>query len=221
MQMYPNRRSIRLKGYDYSQSGAYFITICTFNRQHLFGEVTGDRTELSAYGRIAYEEWFKTATLRKNVLLYENEFVIMPDHIHGILWLLPHPSDSEPTPQHQQEDKTEQQLDVPANTPKHEQFGVPTRNSVPTVIRAYKSATTKRINESHNPFNQSIWQRNYYERIIRNEVSLERVRNYINDNPRKWYENKKHLTNQRCHEMANQKDASTFVARPDCACEKG
>jgi REP element-mobilizing transposase RayT len=195
--MYRNRRSIRLKGYDYSQPGAYFITICTFNRLHLFGEVTGDQTERNAYGQIAYEEWFKAAALRKNVLLYENEFVIMPNHVHGILWLLPHPSDLEPASRHEQEDETEQQIDASANPQKGERFGAPRVGSIPTVLRAYKSATTKRINESDNPFNQSIWQRNYYESIIRDEASLERVRYYIKNNPRKWYEK------TRCQSQSN------------------
>jgi len=83
-----HRRSIRLKGYDYSQPGAYFITICTHERECLFGEIVNNEMVLNDYGKIVYEEWFLSAKIRNEIELYENEFVVMPNHIHGIVWII-------------------------------------------------------------------------------------------------------------------------------------
>ena len=80
-----HRHSIRLQGYDYTQSGAYFVTICTHGRALLFGNVVGGEMRLNDAGRIVRDEWFKTAQLRPYVVLYEDEFVVMPNHIHGII----------------------------------------------------------------------------------------------------------------------------------------
>jgi REP element-mobilizing transposase RayT len=80
-----DRRSIRLKGYDYTQSGAYFVTIVTWQRQHLFGQVIEGAMRLSEWGQIARDEWFKTSALRTYVELFEDEFVVMPNHVHGII----------------------------------------------------------------------------------------------------------------------------------------
>ena len=82
-----HRRSIRLKGYDYTQPGANFITFCTYQRRHIFGEVVNGEMILNDAGKIARQEWFKTAELRPYVKLYEDEFVIMPNHGHGIIWI--------------------------------------------------------------------------------------------------------------------------------------
>ncbi len=87
-----HRRSIRLKGYDYSQNGLYFITICTQNRYHLFGTITNDQMALNPIGKIAHDEWLKTESMRPNIRLHE--FIVMPNHIHGIIEIigaLPHP----------------------------------------------------------------------------------------------------------------------------------
>lgn len=82
-----HRRSIRLKGYDYTGSGAYYITIVTCQRQHLFGKIVDGEMRLNELGQIARNEWFKTAALRSYVELYEDEFVVMPNHVHGIIWI--------------------------------------------------------------------------------------------------------------------------------------
>lgn len=83
-----HRRSIRLKGYDYTQPGAYFITICTHERAHLFGAVVEGEMRLNEWGEIVREEWFKTAQIRPYVTLYPDEFVLMPNHVHGIVWIV-------------------------------------------------------------------------------------------------------------------------------------
>ena len=79
------RRSIRLKGYDYTQSGAYFVTICTYDRRCLFGRIVDGAMRLNPFGKIVRDEWFKTSQVRQNVVLYPYEFVVMPNHIHGII----------------------------------------------------------------------------------------------------------------------------------------
>ena len=81
------RISIRLPEYDYTDPGGYFITIVTYRRERLFGEVVDGEMKLNEFGRIAFDEWFKTAQLRRNMELFEDDFVVMPDHIHGIIWI--------------------------------------------------------------------------------------------------------------------------------------
>jgi len=78
-----HRRSVRLKGYDYSQNGAYFITICTQNRECLFGKIVNRKMLINDAGKIAYDEWIKTGKMRKNIII--DQFIIMPNHIHGII----------------------------------------------------------------------------------------------------------------------------------------
>jgi putative transposase len=83
-----HRRSIRLKGYDYAQTGAYFVTLCTWQRDCIFGEVVGGRCRLSALGQIVQDEWLRSMEIRREIRLYEDEFVVMPNHLHGIVWII-------------------------------------------------------------------------------------------------------------------------------------
>ena len=162
-----HRRSIRLKGYDYAQAGAYFITVVTCDRECLFGDVAESEMRLNDYGSIVQDEWTKSAVLRPRVML--DAFVVMPNHIHGIIALAD--DDGRGTLQ---------------RAPTIERFGKPTSDSIPTILRLFKSATTKRINEMRDTPGMPVWQRNYYEHIIRNESSLDRIRQYISDNPARW-----------------------------------
>jgi REP element-mobilizing transposase RayT len=163
-----HRRSIRLKEHDYTQNGAYFVTIVTYQREHLFGRVVNGMMQLNEWGEIARHEWFKTAALRPYVELFDDEFVVMPNHAHGILWI----------------------NDVVGA----ERRSAPTITATPNVIvgslgavvRAYKSATTYAINAARQTRGMTVWQRNYYEHIIRNDADLNRIRKYIADNPLKW-----------------------------------
>jgi putative transposase len=146
-----HRRSIRLRHFDYSQTGAYFVTIFTWNRECVFGDISDGHAGvqssvplLNGYGEIVKSEWMKTAEIRTNVEL--DEFVVMPNHIHGI----------------------------------------PVSNSLPTIVRLFKSTTTKQINKIRNTPGRPVWQRNYYERIIRDDDELYRVRQYTRENPLKW-----------------------------------
>jgi putative transposase len=168
-----HRRSIRLRHFDYSQTGAYFVTICTWKRECVFGDISDGHAGvqssvplLNGYGEIVKSEWMKTAEIRTNVEL--DEFVVMPNHIHGILIIN---DDGRGTLQ---------------RAPTYERFGKPVSNSLPTIVRLFKSTTTKQINKIRNTPGRPVWQRNYYERIIRDDDELYRVRQYTRENPLKW-----------------------------------
>jgi REP element-mobilizing transposase RayT len=179
------RRSIRLKGYDYTQEGLYFITICVKNHECLFGKIDNGIMELNNYGEIANNYWIAIQDhfLPIDIL----EFVVMPNHIHGILMIndkniderhvgARHAVPLQFTPQH--------------NRSKTEQYGKPVPGSIPTIIRSYKSAVTKKINEINNIPGSPVWQRNYYEHIIRDEKSYHQISEYIGANPLKWQDDK-------------------------------
>lgn len=161
------RKPLRLREYDYSQSGYYFITICTQNRACLFGKIINDEMNLNEQGKIAQEEWHKTAMIRKNITL--DVFIVMPNHIHGIIVI---------------DDETRR--GTARRALPNRRFGFSQSNTIPTIIGAYKSAVTKRINQMQGFSSRSVWQRNYYEHIIRNEKSLEEIRDYIIYNPLNW-----------------------------------
>ena len=167
-----HRRSIRLPGWDYTRPGAYFVTLCTQDRTHLFGRILDGVMQLSEWGETALRCWQAIPHHFSNTAL--DEFVIMPNHVHGILWIV---------------------NDVGARhaVPLREQFGIPAPGSIPTVIRSYKSAVTRGINEMRGTAGAGVWQRNYWEHIIRDDVGarhavpLESIRNYIINNPLQWH----------------------------------
>jgi REP element-mobilizing transposase RayT len=176
-----HRRSIRLKNYDYASPGAYFVTIVTHRRQCLFGNVMDGQMRLNEFGEIVRDEWLKTETIRPRVQL--DEYVIMPNHVHGIIII----NDDNRRGTLQRAPTIMQRVPtIMQRTPTIEQFGKPTSDSIPTIIRLLKSATTKRINEYRNTPAVPVWQRNYYEHIIRNETELQQIRQYIANNPINW-----------------------------------
>lgn len=149
----PNRRSIRLWGYDYALAGAYFVTICAHERRCLFGRIIDDQPALNPLGEIVAREWSRTADMRPDVEL--DAFVLMPNHLHGILFL---------------GQSGAAQLSRPLSA----------------IIRGFKAATTRGIAAAGHELQHPLWQRNYYEHIIRSDDSLEAIRAYITDNPAKW-----------------------------------
>ncbi len=184
-----HRRSIRLPGYDYTRAGAYFVTLVTHDRECLFGEIVGGEMRLNTWGEIAREEWFQTAVVRPYVMLRDDEFVVMPNHIHGIIWIV---GDCEGNGD---DDIVGAQRRCAPTWGRGTHAIRPIRGATPTnvipgslgaIIRAYKSATTKRINALRGTPGASVWQRNYYEHIIRDEEDLQRIRQYIQDNPARW-----------------------------------
>jgi putative transposase len=180
------RRSIRLKGYDYSQPGAYFVTICAHNNESIFGHVINGNMHLNEFGKIVEKEWLKTFDMRK--ILKLDIYVIMPNHFHGIIII----ADGRGTLQRACEGTQcggtlqRARAGTPQRAPTGEKFGKPVSNSIPTIIRLFKSATTKQINQIRQTTGMELWQHNYYEHIIRNENELNQVREYIINNPLQW-----------------------------------
>jgi len=143
------------------------VTICTHQQVCLFGEVSGDSVALNPLGRVVEEEWLKTAIIRPDVVL--DEYVVMPNHVHGIIMITKHGRGT----MHR--------------APTTERFGKPVLGSLPTIVRAFKRAATKRINHLRGTPGLPVWQRNYYEHIIRDDAGLNRIREYIVYNPQRWH----------------------------------
>jgi putative transposase len=159
------RKSIRLKEYDYSQPGEYFITICTHDHEYLFGEIVKGEMQLNEIGKIAEEEWLKTAIIRPDVEL--DAYVIMPNHIHGIIII----NDKSP-------------ISIVGTHSRASLRRKP--RSLGSIIAGFKSAATKRINEMRHTPSFPVWQSRFYDRIIRSEKELNNVRDYIRNNPIQW-----------------------------------
>ncbi len=193
-----HRHSIRLKGYDYSQTGTYFVTLVARQRQSLFGEVANGVMYLNQYGEILRQVWMDLPRHYPHVTM--DEFVIMPNHVHGIVVLhdcrggsvgngslpmgamsgevlLPEMAQTRPY--------------VRSSDQHHPQT---IHHALPEIVRAFKSFSARRINFLRNTPGTQVWQRNYYEHIIRDQPELERIRLYIHDNPHKWAEDKENPT---------------------------
>ncbi len=163
-----HRRSIRLRYYDYSQAGAYFITLCTQKRECLFGAVVGDDMRLSDAGRMVQDIWDALPGHYSCVEL--DCFVVMPNHIHGIVVL----------------NGVGAQFIAPNHDGATNSGAINRAPTVGEIIRAFKARCTHRINQLRDMQGASIWQRNYYEHIIRSESSLQETREYIANNPAQW-----------------------------------
>ncbi|MBN1294947.1 MAG: transposase [Candidatus Latescibacteria bacterium] len=166
-----NRRSIRLTGYDYSQTGTYFITICTQDKECLFGELEDNKMVFNHTGRIVKDSWLWLSTQYEYIEL--DEYVVMPNHLHGILLI----TDNSMKSTHGIGSSRGGSRTAPTNA---------RRKSVGRLVGAFKTISTKHINEIRNTPGLKLWQRNYYEHIIRNDGDLHRVRQYIIDNPMNW-----------------------------------
>ena len=174
-----HRRSMRLNDFDYAQDGYYFVTICTKNKIKQFGKVADGEMILNEYGKIVVSEWKNTQNIRKNVQL--DEFVVMPNHIHGIV-IIDHNDGRgvSHTPSLKDYNTKDQGVYQYAPTIK---FKSPS-NNLGAIVRGFKSAATNQINQMES---QIIfeWQKNYYERVIRNEDELNKIRKYVFENPTK------------------------------------
>jgi REP element-mobilizing transposase RayT len=158
------RRSIRLRDHDYSRPGAYFVTICAAERACLFGVIADDAMYPNAWGEIAAEEWLRSGQIRREIGL--DAFVVMPNHVHGIVFI------------------NEAAVGATGRSPL-QPTGPPPR-SLGALVAGYKSAVTVRVNRARGTPGAPVWQRNYYEHIIRDEAALERIRRYITENPARW-----------------------------------
>jgi len=170
-----NRRSIRLKGYDYSQPGAYFITICTYQKICLFGDIFAGEVHLNPFGMIASRELARLPQRFPNMTI--DEAIIMPNHIHAI-WII-----------RKERGTAEREIDTDPSSisrARTEQFGKPVSGSIPTIVRSYKSSVAMRIHRMRGVPSGPIWQRNYYEHIIRNDAEWGKIQAYIKANPSRW-----------------------------------
>lgn len=185
-----HRQSIRLKGYDYSQNGWYYVTICTQNRKCLFGEIIENQMQLHEAGKLTQNFWSKIPEHFHEVVV--DEFIVMPNHVHGIIVI--------------EKDGDERRGEVSSSTKNLSSNGAETAPSfgqrdvsnlgertsplrvitLGKIVAYYKYQTTKRINEIYKNPAKKLWQRNYYERIIRNEKELNSIREYIVNNPLQW-----------------------------------
>ncbi|WP_275099951.1 transposase [Sedimenticola hydrogenitrophicus] len=170
----PHRRSLRLRGYDYSQAGAYFVTICTRDRLCLFGEIVDGVMHLNSAGEMIQSIWNEIPLYYPGTEV--DKWVIMPNHMHGILGLV----GAGPRA-------------CPDRAPSHgsRQRSGPARLSLPDLVHRFKSLATKRYIDGVKqsgwpPFPGQLWQRNYWERIIRDEAELDLTREYIRNNPAQW-----------------------------------
>ncbi len=184
-----HRRSIRLKGYDYSRPGAYYVTICVHNRECLFGNITDGKMHLNEYGKIVQTEWLKSSEIRDEIEL--DAYQIMPNHFHCIVII----------------------QDVAINRNRGDRPIAPawpiatTLSSIDPVIfkmkpkslsslmAGFQSPVTSKINQLRGTPKQDVWQRNYFDRIIRNDKELNRIRKYIIENPMKWDMDKENPNN--------------------------
>jgi len=153
-----HRHSIRLKDFDYSFPGAYFVTIVTHERLNLFGGMENEIVNLNQIGKLVSNEWLR---LQKRFLGVEiDEYVIMPNHLHGVIIITASES----------------------------------KQTLGSIVGSFKSSTSRLINAMQKTKGIPIWQRNYYEHIIRNEEDLNRIREYIANNPSQWNEDDENQT---------------------------
>jgi len=279
-----HRRSIRLKGHDYTQPAAYFVTLCTHEWAHLFGKVVDGAMQLNECSEIVCTEWFQTAVVRPYVVLNLDEFVVMPNHIHGIIWIVGNDNSDDgvdngsdarddgsggDTPRNDgagsggagrrddgrrddgagsggagRRDDGDRRRDdgdgrrddgdrsrddgdrsrggtvgaqrrcaptccaptcapttfppgaTPTSTGRAIRGATPTNvvpGSLGAIVRSFKSVVTRRINIMRNTPGAPVWQRNYYEHIIRTDRALNAIRRYIADNPRRWHLDRKNI----------------------------
>jgi len=241
-----HRRSIRLKRYDYTQRGAYFVTICTHQRNCLFGEIVDGEIKLNTNGEIARGSWLSIPRHFKNVEL--DEFVIMPNHLHGIIIIdssevvgeaLANQDFSQLFSEVVGEALANQDFsqlfsevagEALANQDFSKQQNLSSQCFAPTVhtgetvkingtkpqslaaiTQNYKSVSTRQINRMNKAKGNVIWQRNYYEHIIRNEEALNNIREYIVNNSINWVKDQENPANFQTMQLLSNKNPIRFI----------
>ena len=209
-----NRRSLRLQGYDYASAGMYFITTCTHQRECLFGEVVNGEMGLNALGQLVDAYWQRLPLHFPNLQL--DAFIVMPNHIHGILVL----TDGRGAALGNNEEPFTENI-CPNATPHSDALSKPgvafgqmgsvnakdglpnaaplpprlVSGSVGAIVLNFKSITTRTLNRIKRSPGLSLWQRNYYEHIIRDDESLQTIRQYVQQNPLSWQQDQLHPDN--------------------------
>lgn len=170
---HPSRRSVRLKEFDYSQPGGYFITIVTINRESLFGSIKGDQVNLSDLGRIVDYEWQRLEKRFRFIQL--GAWVVMPNHFHGIIHII-------------ETESSWRKVENGVHPAALEHFGSPVSGSIATIVRSFKSSVTQRYQWATQSSTPKVWQRGFYDHIIRSEEDYGNIHDYIVNNPIKWSE---------------------------------
>lgn len=181
-ELYKNKyriKSARLPHFDYGSTAAYFITICTKDRKHFFGEIVNGEMQLSDIGKIAIDEWFKTLEIRPDMNLQMDDFVVMPNHIHGIIII----------GENEHNQHTANSIDAMHCVSSYTNTFAPQSKNLASILRGYKSAVTVNARKTTPEF---AWQPRFYDHIIRNDKSFDRIKNYIHQNPKNWKEDKFH-----------------------------
>ena len=215
-----HRRSIRLRGFDYRTPGLHVVTICTQGKTHLFGDIRDSQMHPNPAGEMVQRTWDKIPTHYSTIDI--DAFVVMPNHIHGIILLVPQESDLYPgsdravgatpcgcprthtdvpgtddnsiaNPTRQIVSKPEHPCGEPGQPRGVAPTGNAARLSLPDVVHRFKTLTTKRYSDGvtqlgWTPYEGKLWQRNYYERVVRNQRDLDKFRRYIDANPGRWFE---------------------------------
>ena len=161
------RRSVRLAGYDYAEARAYFVTICTQGHVCLFGEIVDGQMRMNALGQIVQKAWHDLPNHYGRVEL--DAFVVMPNHIHGIIMLTPVGAGFKPA--------------FPGTGKAR---NAPNRHGLGEIVRAFKTFSCRQVNKFPRMQGASLWQRSYYDHIIRNERALNHIRRYVIENPLRW-----------------------------------
>lgn len=162
--MLPTRKTTRLQGYDYAQEGMYYVTICTHEREHTLGTIVDATFVENAFGAIVRQYW---EAIPLHAPAFLDAFIVMPNHVHGIVAIC-------------------YDNNVYGKRAGHAAAPTARRQTIGNIVGSFKSAVTKRINETRGTVAAPVWQRNYYDHVIRNETDLQRIRAYIMDNPRNW-----------------------------------
>lgn len=176
-----SRRSIRLPAYDYRQPGAYFVTVCAFERRCIFEDLL--------LRRVVERTWL--SAVDETTCLESGDFVVMPNHVHGVVWIRTPVGARHSESPYLPEAPSDWQNDIPEmaagpGASPLQRLAIPQAGSLGAIVGSFKSVSARRINRLYRTPGAPVWQRNYYERVIRDERELAAIREYILDNPRKW-----------------------------------
>ena len=190
----PQRRSIRLQGFDYSQDGVYSVTICTPNKVQLFGNIAEMQMNLNTLGQVASRCLHEIPCHFPNAKIMES--IVMPNHVHAVIFMKDDQIEKATTGEKglNETRKGGKEAGKTCLAPTGGVFGKPKPGSIPTIVGSYKSAVTKMINRQFPKLCSVIWQRGYYERVIRDEKELASVIEYIRSNPANWERDEHYLS---------------------------
>jgi len=163
----PKRKRTHLPDHDYAAAGAYFVTVCTHGRECRFGDVVNGLIRLNAIGEVVATVWQDIPRHFPNV--GTDEFILMPNHLHGILIFFGHEDDP-----------------ATESRPPRARMPGPKRASLASIIGAFKSSASRHINAATSARISPLWQRGYYDHVVRSDDALDRVREYIRNNPLSW-----------------------------------